>query len=76
MLHLSAFCVAFLLLLAHVSAFADGWISGKVTDMLGHGVYEIGVWASSSETGYAYSASTATDGTCTIALPAGTYTVT
>lgn len=65
---------AFLLTLC-VSACADGWISGRVTDMLGRGVYEIAVWASSSDTGYTYSAGTATDGSYTITLPAGTYTV-
>ncbi len=71
----STLCVVCSLFLAHVSAVADGWISGTVSDMLGRGVYEIAVWASSSETGYTYSAGTATDGTYTITLPAGTYTV-
>ncbi|GIV17423.1 MAG: hypothetical protein KatS3mg022_2858 [Armatimonadota bacterium] len=75
MLRYGALYAVFLLLLVHASAFADGWISGKVTDMLGRGVYEIAVWASSSQTGYTYSASTATDGTYMITLPAGTYTV-
>lgn len=75
MLRCSALYVAFLLLLLHASVFAEGWISGKVTDMLGRGIYEIAVWASSSDTGYTYSTGTATDGTYTITLPAGTYTV-
>jgi|GEM_PF-932611 len=75
MVHYTTWFVSLFLLLIHTSVFADGWISGKVSDMLGRGVYEIAVWASSSETGYTYSASTATDGTYTITLPAGTYTV-
>lgn len=58
-----------------VTVTADGWLSGRATDLLGRGVYEIAVWASSSETGYTYSAGTATDGSYTITLPAGTYTV-
>ncbi|MEJ5253475.1 MAG: carboxypeptidase regulatory-like domain-containing protein [Chthonomonadetes bacterium] len=67
--------LCFLLLLTCGATRADGWISGTVADMLGRGVYEIAVWASSSDSGYTYSASTATDGSYTIALPAGTYTV-
>ncbi|MDW8105190.1 MAG: carboxypeptidase regulatory-like domain-containing protein [Armatimonadota bacterium] len=64
-----------LLLLLQGHALANGQISGRVTDLLGRGVYEIAVWASSSETGYTYSAGTATDGSYTLTVPAGTYTV-
>ncbi len=70
-----ALCVVLLWMLCLTPVRADGWISGAVTDLLGRGVYEIAVWASSSETGYTYSAGTDTHGTYTIALPAGTYTV-
>lgn len=71
----SALSLCLLLLLTCPATRADGWISGTVADMLGRGVYEIAVWASSSDSGYTYSASTATDGSYTIALPPGTYTV-
>lgn len=67
--------VACCTLLVPLAVSADGWLSGRVTDPLGRGVYEIAVWASSSETGDTYSASTATDGSYTMPLPAGTYTV-